>query len=211
MNERIRASTIRVIAEDGAQLGVMNPEDALRLSREQGFDLVEVAPLATPPVCRIMDFNKFKYEQARREREARKKHRIAKLKEVKFKPRIEQHDYQVKLQRLKRFLERGDRARVTMVFRGREMTHIELGRRVLDRLVADLVPVGRVERSPVLEGRFMSMIFSPDHAAIRRLSKTKAKASQPSSGAGGSASPKPDQAATSRTTDASPDATAPTG
>lgn len=171
MNERIRIAQIRVIAEDGAQLGVMTPQDALRLAREHGYDLVEVAPTANPPVCRIMDFNKFKYEQAKREREAKKRHHIAKLKEVKFKPHIDQHDYQVKLKRLKRFLSRGDKAKVTMVFRGREMTHVDVGRRVLDRVVIDLQQVGLVERNPIQEGRFLTMIFSPDHAALRRAAK----------------------------------------
>ena len=149
----------------------MTPQDALRMARERGYDLVEVSPQATPPVCRFLDFNKFRYEVARREREAKKKHRLAKLKEIKFKPRIEDHDYHVKLQQLKKFLARGDKAKVTMVFRGREMAHTELGRRVLDRLVTDLTGFGRVERTPILEGRFMTMIFSPDHGAVKRPTK----------------------------------------
>jgi translation initiation factor IF-3 len=160
-----------VIGDDGSQLGVMTPMDALRLAREKGLDLVEVAPMTSPPVCRIMDFNKFKYEQARRDREAKKKHHIARLKEVKFKPHIEEHDYQVKLGMLKRFLGRGDKAKVTLVFRGRELAHIDIGRRVLDRLAADLTAVGLVERTPVLEGRFMTMIFQPDHTSIKRPKK----------------------------------------
>ena len=171
---------VRVIAEDGAQLGEMLPFDAVRMARERGFDLVEVAPMATPPVCRIMEFNKFKYEQERREREAKKKHRFAKLKELKFKPHIEQHDYGVKLNQLKRFLSRGDRGRVTVVFRGRELAHVELGQRVLERLTRDLVSVGKVERTPIREGRFLSMIFCPDHAALKRASKTKAAPRPPS-------------------------------
>jgi len=178
-----------VIGADGAQLGVMTPLDALRMARERGYDLVEVAPQATPPVCRFLDFNKFRYEQARREREAKKKHHLAKLKEMKFKPHIEQHDYLVKLNQLKRFLSRGDKAKVTMVFRGREMAHTELGRRVLDRLAADLLTIGRVERNPILEGRFMTMIFSPDHAALKRLSKAQAQR------ASAQATPKPQDAA----------------
>ena len=175
INDRIRAAQIRVIAEDGAQLGVMTPLDALKMARERGFDLVEVAPQAAPPVCRFLDFNKFRYEMERREREARKKHHIAKLKEVKFKPRIGGHDYQVKLQQLKRFLARGDKAKVTMVFRGREMTHTELGRRVLDRLVGDLAAVGKVEKDAMLEGRFMTMVFNPDHTALKQAAKQTAK------------------------------------
>ena len=182
VNERIRASTIRVIGEEGAQLGVMSPQEALRIAREQGLDLVEVAPTANPPVCRIMDFNKFRYEQAKREREAKRKHHAAKLKEMKFKPHIEAHDYQVKLQKLKRFLTRGDKAKVTMVFRGRELGHLELGRRVLDRLTVDLESIGRIEHEPVLEGRFMTMVFAPDRAALKRANKSQAQAVRSSAG-----------------------------
>ena len=175
VNERIRISQIRVIAEDGAQLGVMAPSDALRLARERGLDLVEVAPQTTPPVCRIMDFNKYRYDEQRREREARKKHHVAKLKEVKFKPHIEAHDYQVKLNMLKRFLLRGDQAKVTMVYRGRELTHTELGRRILDRLVTDLQAISKVERSPQLDGRFMTMVFGPDREKIKRAQQRAGK------------------------------------
>ena len=174
VNERIRISQVRVIGEDGAQLGVMAPADAMRLARERGLDLVEVAPQTAPPVCRIMDFNKFKYEEERREREAKKKHHIAKLKEVKFKPRIDEHDYQVKLGMLKRFLMRGDQAKVTMVYRGREMAHTELGRRVLERLSNDLSAIAKVERNPILEGRFMTMIFGSDREKVRRVEQQEA-------------------------------------
>ena len=160
----------------------MTPPDALRLARERGYDLVEVAPLASPPVCRIMDFNKFKYELAKKERQAKKKHHIAKLKEIKFKPHIEQHDYQVKREQIKRFLSRGDKVKVTMVFRGRELTHLELGRRILDRLKAEIDAIGKVERDPMLEGRFMTMIFMPDHAAIKRVTKTGGKGSREAQG-----------------------------
>ncbi|MBI2884586.1 MAG: translation initiation factor IF-3 [Candidatus Omnitrophica bacterium] len=171
VNERIRINQIRVIADDGSQLGVMTPPAALALARERGLDLVEVAPLATPPVCRIMDYNKFRYEQDKRDREAKRKHHIARLKEIKFKPHIEAHDYQVKLQQLTRFLMRGDKVKVTMVYRGRELSHLDLGRRILDRLNTDLLNVARVERDPLLEGRFMSMIYAPDPAALKRIAK----------------------------------------
>ena len=175
MNERIRISQVRVIGEDGAQLGIMSPVDALRQAREQGLDLVEVSPQATPPVCRIMDFNKFRYDEQRREREAKKKHHIAKLKEVKFKPHIEEHDYKVKLDMLRRFLMRGDQAKVTMVYRGRELAHTELGRRILDRLIEDLKPISKVERNPALDGRFMTMVFGSDREKIKQLERQKAK------------------------------------
>ena len=175
MNERIRISQVRVIGEDGAQLGIMAPSDALRVARERGLDLVEVAPQTTPPVCRILDFNKFRYEEQRREREAKKKHRVVKLKEVKFKPHIEEHDYRVKLGMLKRFLMRGDQAKVTMVYRGRELAHTELGRRILDRLIEDLKPISKVERSPSLDGRFMTMVFGSDREKVKQVERQAAR------------------------------------
>ena len=174
MNERIRASQVRVIGADGAQLGVMAPTEALRLARESGFDLVEVAPQTTPPVCRILDFNKFRYDEQRREREAKKKHHVAKLKELKFKPHIEQHDYQTKLKKLTQFLMRGDQVKVTMVYRGRELAHTEVGKRILDRLVEDLKTISKVERTPTLDGRFMTMVFGPDREKIKRLERQQA-------------------------------------
>jgi len=180
VNERIRISQVRVIGEDGAQLGVMAPADAIKLARERGLDLVEVAPQTTPPVCRILDFNKFRYDEARREREAKKKHHVTKLKEVKFKPHIEEHDYQVKRNMLTRFLMRGDQAKVTMVYRGRELAHTELGRRILNRLVDDLKAISKVERTPMLDGRFMTMVFGPDRDKIKQMSKSaKAQKIQP--------------------------------
>ena len=175
INERIRIAQVRVIGADGAQLGVMAPGEALRLAQERGLDLVEVAPQSSPPVCRILDFNKFRYEERRREREAKRKHHVTKLKEIKFRPRIEEHDYQVKLGMLKRFLTRGDQTKVTMVYRGREMAHTELGRRVLDRLSGDLKTISKVERTPLLDGRFMTMVFGPDREKIRQLAREAAK------------------------------------
>jgi translation initiation factor IF-3 len=175
VNERIRVAQVRVIGEDGSQLGVMAPPDALKIAREQGLDLVEVAPAVNPPVCRILNFNKFRYDEQRREREAKRKHHVAKLKEVKFKPRIEEHDYQVKLGMLKRFLLRGDQAKVTMVYRGREMAHTELGRRILDRLIGDLSAISKVERTPQLDGRFMTMVFGSDREKIKRLEQQAAR------------------------------------
>ena len=190
-NERIRAPQVRVIGEEGEQLGLMVPADALRLARERNLDLVEVAPNATPPVCRIMDFNKFKYDEHRREREAKKKHHVTKLKEVKFKPRIGTHDYQVKLNMIKKFLTRGDQVKVTMVYRGRELAHTEQGRRVLDRLVENLRSISKVERTPALEGRFMTMIIGPDRDGIRRLAKQAQREGQEKSSAGATAGSRP--------------------
>ena len=178
-NERIRVSQVRVIAEDGAQMGVLSPIDALRIARERGLDLVEVAPNETPPVCRILDFNKFRYEEQRREREAKKKHHVARLKEVKFKPHIEEHDYQVKLRKLRGFLVRGDQAKVTMVYRGRELAHAELGKKILDRLANDLKSISKVERTPLLDGRFMTMVFGADRQKIKQVERKSQRQQTP--------------------------------
>ena len=176
MNERIRVNQVLVITDTGEQLGVMGVIDAIRLAKERGLDLVEVAPNVSPPVCRILDFNKLRYEQERREREAKHKHRMAKLKEMKFKPRIDEHDYQIKLAQTKKFLVRGDKVKVTLMFRGREMARQELGQRVVERLIADLAEVAKVEKAPYMEGRFVTMIISPDPAAIKRVTKAKPSA-----------------------------------
>ncbi len=160
-NERIRAREIRIIGEDGEQIGVVSADKGLKLAKEKNLDLVEVAPNASPPVCRIMDFSKYKYEQEKKERLARKKQRIVHIKEIKLKPNIEEHDYQTKLRNLKRFLDRGDKTKITLMFRGREMAHVDIGKNLMNRLMKDLSGVAQVERSPLLEGRFMVMIMTP--------------------------------------------------
>ncbi len=195
VNERIRVPQVRVIGDDKAQLGVMAMADALKLAREQGFDLVEVAPDVSPPVCRIMDFNKFRYEEQRRDREAKKKHHVVRLKEVKLKPHIEAHDYQVKLNMLKKFLMRGDQAKITMVYRGRELAHTELGRRILDRLIQDLEPLSRVERTPQLDGRFMTMVISPDRDKIKRVEQRERQKAAAQARAAAASTAKPSEAA----------------
>jgi translation initiation factor IF-3 len=161
INERIRAKEIRLIAEDGEQKGVMPSNEGLKLAKEKNLDLVEVAPKANPPVCRIMDYSKYKYEQEKKERLARKKQRVTHLKEIRLKPNIEEHDYQTKLRHLKKFLERGDKAKVTLMFRGRQMAHVNVGRQLMDRLMKDLSELAEVEKLPVLEGRFMVMMLAP--------------------------------------------------
>lgn len=161
INERIRAKEIRVIGESGEQIGVISVVEGLRLAKEGGLDLVEVAPMAKPPVCRIMDYSKYKYDQEKKERIARKKQRVVHIKEIRLKPNIEEHDYQTKLHHLIRFLERGDKAKVTLMFRGREMAHVDAGRQLMDRLMKDLSEVAEVERPPVLEGRFLVMQLTP--------------------------------------------------
>ena len=139
----------------------MAPRDAMRLAAEQHLDLVEIAPTAKPPVCRIMDFGKYKYEQQKRERETRKKQRIISVKEVKLRPNIEDHDFDVKLKNALRFLEDGDKVKITIMFRGRELSHPELGRVLLDRMAECIRELAIIEREPKLEGKNMIMIVSP--------------------------------------------------
>jgi len=158
INYRIRAREVRVIADDGSQLGVMGVQDALKKAQDAGLDLVEIAPTATPPVCRIMDHSRYKYEQEKKEKEARKKQKIVHIKEIRMGPKIGEHDYQFKVRHLEDFLKKGDKVKVTMIFRGREMAHIDLGRKILDRLSSDISGIGEVEERPRLEGRFLNMI-----------------------------------------------------
>ena len=159
INSRIRAREIRCVGADGEQLGVLQVPDAQKMADEAGLDLVEVAPTAVPPVCRIMDYSKYKYEQEKSEKEARKKQKVIHLKEVRLSPKIGEHDYQFKLKNLQEFLKRGDKAKVTMMFKGREMAHMDLGRKILDRLAADISAVGEIEESPRLEGRIIMMVI----------------------------------------------------
>jgi translation initiation factor IF-3 len=161
INERIRVREIRVISPDGDQLGIMSPEEALEKARGLGLDLVEVAPQAKPPVCRILDYGKYRYEQSKKAREAKKKQTIILLKEIKLRPKTDEHDFQFKARHVERFLRSGHKAKVTMMFRGREMVHTELGRRLLDRLADVLKAVGQVEQPAKLEGRNMTMVLAP--------------------------------------------------
>ncbi len=152
---------MRVIGENGEQIGVVPVSEGLRLAKESSLDLVEVAPTAKPPVCRIMDFSKYKYDQEKKERLARKKQRVIHIKEIRLKPNIEEHDYQTKLRHLKRFLGRGDKTKVTLMFRGREMAHVDVGRQLMGRLMKELSEISTVEKHPSLEGRFMVMYLAP--------------------------------------------------
>ena len=150
-----------MIDPDGEQLGIVPIERALEIAGEMGLDLVEVAPMARPPVCRIMDYGKFKYEEQRKAREARKKQHQVQIKEVKMRPGIEDHDFEFKTRHAKRFLEEGNKVKVTMMFRGRQMAHPEHGREVLDRVVREVADVGKVESAPSMEGRSMTMVLAP--------------------------------------------------
>jgi translation initiation factor IF-3 len=157
----IRTEKVRVIAPDGDQLGILLTLDALRKAEDFGLDLVEVAPGADPPVCRIMDYGKFKYQQSKKAHDARKKQNIMHIKEVKVSPKTEDHDVQNKVKHIRRFLENGDKAKVTMIFRGREITYTDIGRKILDKIALGIEDVGTIEQKPTLEGRNMVMIIAP--------------------------------------------------
>jgi translation initiation factor IF-3 len=157
----IRAKEIRVVDEEAGQLGVMTPEQALAIARSRDLDLVEVAPTANPPVCRIMNYGKFQYQKSKRAHEAKKHQKQVVLKEVKFRPKTEEHDYQFKKNHIIRFIADGNKAKATVVFRGREMTHQEIGRRLMDRLVEELKETAEVERAPKMEGYALVTIFQP--------------------------------------------------
>ncbi|MGH7501557.1 MAG: translation initiation factor IF-3 [Longimicrobiales bacterium] len=161
VNRQIRISPVRVISAEGAQMGIMAVEDALAAAEGSGLDLVEVAPNARPPVVRIMDYGKYKYEEARKARLARKKQHQIQIKEVKFRPGIEPHDFDFKVRHARRFLEEGNKVKATMMFRGRQMALPELGREVLLRVVEELEDIGRVEVEPSMEGRTMTMVIGP--------------------------------------------------
>ena len=171
VNERIRISPIRLIDEAGEQVGIVPTEEARRLATERGLDLGEVAPQARPPVCRLMDYGKYKYEQARKAREARKKQHTIQVKEVKLRPKIEEHDLEFKLRHARRFLAEGDKVKFTLTFRGREVTRPELGRRVLERVREELGADGNVEADISHEGRTLTMVLAPKREGELRRSE----------------------------------------
>ena len=160
-NSEINAPEIRLVGDEGEQLGIMSSRQALAMAEEAGLDLVEIAPLAKPPVCRLMDFGKFKYQEAKRAAEAKSKQKQIQVKEVKFRPGTDEGDYQIKLRNLNRFLLDGDKAKVTLRFRGREMAHQEFGMRLLERVKSDLEAIAVVEQFPKLEGRQLIMVLAP--------------------------------------------------
>jgi len=160
-NERIRARELRVIDEDGQQLGVLPPFEALKAARAKNLDLVEISPTAQPPVCRIMDYGKYLYELGKKERAAKKHQKVITVKEVKFRINVDDHDYEFKKNHVLRFLDEGDKVKATIFFRGREMTHTNLGRQILDRLVGDIGDKGIVEFRPRMEGNTLHLILAP--------------------------------------------------
>ena len=166
VNERIRVPEVRVIGDDGQQIGVMRTDEALRMAQERDLDLVEVAADARPPVCRILDYSKYKYEQAQKLKQARKHQQQIVIREIKFRPKIAQHDYDTKKGHVERFLRHKDKVKITIMFRGREVTHPERGRMILDRLAEELAELAVVEQRPNLDGRNMTMMLGPSKAVL---------------------------------------------
>ena len=158
VNEKIRTDKVRLIGPQGEQFGVVEIQEALKQAQENGLDLVEVSPQSAPPVCRIMNYSKFKYDQEKKEKAARKRQRVIHVKEIRLKPKIGEHDYQVKLHHTQRYLRRGDRIKVTLVFRGREVAHQDLGRSILDRFAKDISDIGEIEKGPISEGKNLVLV-----------------------------------------------------
>jgi translation initiation factor IF-3 len=166
VNERIRVPEVRVIDEDGSQIGVMRTDDALRLAQDRELDLVEVAPEARPPVTRILDYSKYKYEQTQKQKAARKHQQQITIREIKFRPKIAEHDYATKKGHVERFLRHKDKVKITIMFRGREVTHPERGQLILDRLAEELQDLATIEQRPNLDGRNMTMLLGPSKAVL---------------------------------------------
>jgi len=161
VNERIRVPQVRLIGPDGSQLGVVPIQKAQELANQYELDLVEVAATANPPVCRIIDFSKFKYDQEKKEREAKKHQKQGRLKEIRLKPNIDEHDYEIKVKQVVAFLKKKDKVKINLFFRGRQMEHQDLGRKVLDRFIIDTQNEGQLEKAPTMEGRVMSFVVAP--------------------------------------------------
>ena len=161
VNEQIEAEKIRVVNADGEMVGVISKEEGIEIAFEAGLDLVEVSPNADPPVCKVLDYGKYKYEAQKKANEARKKQKVIDVKEIKMRPGIDEHDYQVKMRSVRRFLDEGDKVKMTIRFRGREMAHQDLGMKVLDRVREDVDELAKVEQFPKSEGRLMTMVIAP--------------------------------------------------
>ncbi len=160
INEQIRDKEVRVIGEDGEQLGIMSPKEAMKLAEEAGVDLVKIAPTAKPPVCKIVDYGKFKYEQTRKEKEAKKKQKVIEIKEIRLSPNIDTNDLNTKINAARKFITKGDRVKVTLRFRGREMAHMNSSKHILDDFAKELADIAVVEKAPKVEGRSMTMFLA---------------------------------------------------
>ena len=161
INDEIRVKEVRVVGPEGEQKGIMNLDDAKEAAYSAGYDLVLIAPTATPPVCRIMDYGKFRFENEKREKEARKKQQIVKVKEVQLSCRIDTHDFETRVNQARKFLQGGDKVKAVIRFKGREMAHLDMGRSVIDRFIEACADVGSNDKAPVQEGRFLSVVLSP--------------------------------------------------
>ncbi|MDP3276464.1 MAG: translation initiation factor IF-3 [Deltaproteobacteria bacterium] len=168
VNHRIRVPEVRVIADDGEQLGIMSSSEALRMAQDRGLDLVEVNPKAEPPVCKVMDYGRFKYEEKKKANEARKRQTVVEIKEVKVRPKTDEHDLDTKIKHIRRFLEEGNKAKVTVRFRGREVTHPEKGREVLDDIIKALEGTIIIEQTPQMEGKTMTLLMAPKPGAFKK-------------------------------------------
>ncbi len=162
VNDQIRLPEVRVVDEEGNQLGVMKTKDALEMAQQKELDLVEIVPQSKPPVCKIIDYGKFKYTQKKKLQESKKKQKTITVKEIKMRPKIEEHDYNFKLNHIKTFLEGGDKVKVTVTFRGREITHLSYGESIMEQLKADLEDLAVIEKAPKLEGKNMIMVLAPN-------------------------------------------------
>jgi translation initiation factor IF-3 len=173
INERIRVPEVRLIGEDGSQIGIMKTADALRYAQERDLDLVEVAPESRPPVCRVLDYSKYKYEQAQKQKAARKHQQQITVREIKFRPKIAQNDYDTKKGHVTRFLKHKDKVKITIMFRGREVTHPERGEMLLERLSEELADIAVVEQRPIQDGRNMTMLLAPSKAILAGEKESK--------------------------------------
>lgn len=167
INEKIRAREVRVIGEKGEQLGIMPLSQALQMARERDSDLVEVAPTANPPVCRVFDYGKFRYEQAKKEREARRRQKAVLLRQVRFRPKTDEHDIESKIRLVRKLIDEGNKVKVNVIFRGREITHPEIGKNLLERVARSLEGMVTLEKAPTIEGRNMTAILAPPPARTR--------------------------------------------
>ena len=216
INERIRVPEVRVIDDEGNQVGMMKTPDALKFAQERDLDLVEVAPEAKPPVCRVLDYSKYKYEQAQKVKQARKHQQQITIREIKFRPKIAQHDYDTKKAHVERFLKHKDKVKITIMFRGREVTHPERGVAILDRLAEELAELGVVEQRPTQDGRNMTMMLAPSKAVLAgKADGSDGGAGTPEISPDGSvgvadATASPEVAVESDGAEASPDGEAPT-
>jgi translation initiation factor IF-3 len=192
INDRIRAKEVRVIDEEGKQLGIMPPFEALKLARGQGLDLVEVAPTASPPVCRIINYGKYLYQLSKRQHEARKHQKSIELKEVKFRTRTSEHDFEVKRNHILRFLEEGSKVKATIMFRGREMAHKEIGMEMMKRLIEELGEAAQVETRPKLEGPNLTAIIAPKKVAAKGATSAPGPRPRPAVAAAPKPEPSPE-------------------